>query len=73
VVKIWGKELNLKRGGGGESKFIEEYTPLVSNSHLFICVRLNYHQFQEGFFQSYLWLTEVLPMFALLLVVSNLV
>jgi hypothetical protein len=29
VVKIWGKESNLKRRGGGEeSKFIEEYTPL---------------------------------------------
>jgi hypothetical protein len=30
VVKIWGKESNLKRRGGGEeSKFIEEYTPLL--------------------------------------------
>jgi hypothetical protein len=29
VVKIWGKASNLKRRGGGkESKFIEEYTPL---------------------------------------------
>jgi hypothetical protein len=35
VVKIWGKESNLKRGGGGkESKFIEEYTPLLISIYL---------------------------------------